>query len=69
MIVYLEHAFQPGQQLLGTMIRMEDDRDLVGRSNAPNVVCAGNSTHDGSFLVLVVNTFPAEVGGTPLRHL
>ena len=51
------------------MIRVEDDRDPVRRSNAFNVVGAGNSTSDGSLLFRVVDALPGEELGTTLRYL
>ena len=51
------------------MIRVEDDRDTIRRSNTPNVVGSSNSTRNRSLLVLVVYTLPAEESRASLRHL
>jgi hypothetical protein len=52
-LVLVEQAVQPGQQLLGAVVGVEDDGDAVGWGNAADVVGAGNGTGDGSFLVRV----------------
>jgi hypothetical protein len=50
-LVLVEHTVQPGQQLLGAVVGVQDDGDTVGGGNATDVVGAGNGTGDGSFLV------------------
>ena len=69
MAAHLEHAIQPWQQLLGTVIRVEDDGDVVSRSDAPDVVCASDSTHNRGLLGLIVDALAAKVGGATLGHL
>lgn len=50
-LVLIEHTVQPGQELLGAVVGVQDDGDAVGRGDATDVVGAGNGAGDGGFLV------------------
>jgi hypothetical protein len=69
LLIGVKHSVEPWEQLLGAVVGMENDGDAICRSDRADVVSCGNSTGDGSLLVLVVNTLAAEVGSTPLREL
>lgn len=64
-----EHAVQPWQKLLGAVVGVENNWDAVCGSNSADVVGTGDSTLDGSALVLVVDALSGEVCGTTLAHL
>lgn len=68
-LIGIEHAVQPGQELLGAVVGVEDDGNAVGRGNGADVVSRGNSTVDGGELILVVDALAGEVGSTTLRGL
>lgn len=50
-LVLVEHTVQPGQELLGAVVGVQDDGDTVGRSDATDVVGTSNGAGDGGFLV------------------
>lgn len=54
-LISVEHAVQPGQQLLGAVIGVKDDGDAVGRGDGADVLGTGNGTSDRSFLTTVGN--------------
>jgi len=55
-LVLIHHAVQPGQQLLGTVVRVEYHWNSVCRRNATDVVGSGNGTVDGRKLIGVGDT-------------
>ena len=63
-LVSVEHAVQPGQELLGAVVGVQDDGDAVCGSDGTDVVSGGNSAGNGGLLVLVVDALTGEVGGT-----
>lgn len=69
LLVLVEHAVQPWEQLLGAVICVEDDWNAVGRSDGADVVCSGNGTSNGRFLVLVAHALAGKVGSSALGHL
>lgn len=69
LLISVKHAVQPGQQLLGAVVGVQDNGDAVCRGNGTDVVSGGNGALDGGGLVLVVNALTGEVGGTTLRGL
>lgn len=50
-LVLVEHAVQPGQQLLGAVVGVHNDWDAVGGGDATDVVGASDGASDGTFLV------------------
>lgn len=68
-LISVQHAVQPGKQLLGAVIGVEDDGDAVCRRNGADVVGSGDGTVDGRELVGVGDTLAGEVGGTTLGNL
>lgn len=56
LLIGIEHAIQPGEELLGAMVGVEDNGDVVGRSHRADVVGSGNGTGNGSILVGVGDT-------------
>jgi hypothetical protein len=55
-LVGIEHAVQPGKQLLGAVVSVENYGDVVGGGDGSDVVGGGDSTLDGRLLVGVGDT-------------
>lgn len=55
-LILVEHAIQPGQQLLCAVVGVQNDRNTVGGSNAADVVSSCDGTGNGSLLIAVGNT-------------
>lgn len=69
-LVGVEHAVKPWQQLLGAVVRVEDDRDAVVRGNGSDVVGGSGRSGDGGGLVGAVGeSLSSEEGGSTLRDL
>ena len=68
-LVSIEHAVQPWQKLLGTVVGVEHDWDAVGWSDCADVVGGRHGAGDGGALVLVVDALAAEVGSATLGEL
>jgi hypothetical protein len=68
-LVGVEHAIEPGEELLGAVVGVEDDRDAVCGSKRANVVGSSDGAGNGSALVTVANTLSGEEGSTTLREL
>jgi len=51
LLVFIEHAIQPGEELLGAVVGMQDHGDAIGRGDAADVVGSGDGTVDGGELV------------------
>jgi hypothetical protein len=56
LLISVEKTVQPWEELLGTVVSVEDDWNAVGWGNSADVVSASNTTSDGSLLVTVGNT-------------
>lgn len=70
-LVGVQHAIEPRQELLGTVVGVHDDGDTVGRSDSSNKVGSSDGTGDGSLLLLsaVLDTLTGPEGGTTLGNL
>jgi hypothetical protein len=68
-LVGVDHAIEPGEELLGAVVGVKDDGDAVGGSNRTDVVASGNGTSDRGLLVLVGHTLTGEVSGTAVGEL
>ncbi len=75
-ILYLEiffisfqHAVEPGQQLLGTVIGVEDDRNVVVLGHQPHVLGPGNGAENGGLLLGVLDALAGEEGGAAVGEL
>ena len=70
-LTLIEHAIEPGKELLGAVVGVEDDGDSVNGSNGSDVVGSGNGTSNGSLLLLggVGDGLAGEEGGTTLGSL
>lgn len=55
-LVLVEQAIEPGQQLLGAVVGVQDDGDTVGGSDATDVVSTGDTTGNGGLLLAVGDT-------------
>lgn len=64
-----EHTVKPLQELLGAVIRVEDDRNAVRGGDGTDKVRGGDRAGNRSLLILVVETLTAEEGATALRDL
>jgi hypothetical protein len=64
-----EHAVEPGEELLGAVVRVKDDGDTVGGGDGADVVSGSDGTGDGSLLLVVLDTLTGEEGGTTLGDL
>ena len=51
LLVLIEHAVQPGEELLSAVVGVQDHRDAVRRGNAADVIGSGDGTDDGGELV------------------
>jgi hypothetical protein len=68
-LIGLEHTIQPREELLGAVIGVEDDGDVVGGGHATDVVGSGNGTSNGGLLAFVAHTLTGEESGTTLGDL
>jgi hypothetical protein len=68
-LVGIEHAVEPWQELLGAVVRVEDDGDTVVRGDGSNVVGSSGRSSDGGLLVAVGKTLTTEESGSSLREL
>ena len=70
-LVGLEHAVEPRQQLLGTVVGVQHDRDAVELGHLSNVERHGDGPRDGGLFLglLVVDALAGEEGGTAVGHL
>jgi len=68
-LICIEHAIEPSQQFLGTMVRVEYDRNSVCGCDRTDIVGGSNGTGYGSLLVAVGQTFTAKKGRAALRGL
>jgi hypothetical protein len=55
-LILIEEAVEPGEELLGAVVGVEDDRDAVGGGNAADEVSSGDTTGNGSGLAVVADT-------------
>jgi hypothetical protein len=55
-LISIQETIQPWEELLGTVVGVQDDWDAVCGSNGANVVGTGNTASDRSSLVTVGNT-------------
>lgn len=55
-LISLEETIQPWEELLGTVIGVENDWNAVCWGNGANVLSTGNTSSDGSLLLVVGNT-------------
>lgn len=69
LLVGSEHAIEPREQLLGTVVRVQNDGDTVRRSNRADVLGSSDSTSDRSLLLVVGQALAGEVRRTTLREL
>ena len=69
LLVLVQHAVEPGEQLLCTVIRVENNGNAIGGCNGTHVEGASNGTGDGAFLLLVCDALPGEVGSPSIGEL
>lgn len=72
-LILVEQAIEPWQQLLSTVIGVQNDGDTVGGSDATDVVSTGDTTSNGGLLLAVGNTLEDELvshlhPNSPGRH-
>ena len=68
-LVGLEHTVKPWEELLGAVVRVEDDWDTVSWGDSSDEVSGSDGTGDGSLLVSVGKTLSTEESGTSLGDL
>lgn len=68
-LVSLEHSVEPREELLGAVVRVEDDWHAVEGSDVANVVGGSDGAGDGGLLLVVGETLAGKVGGTTLGDL
>lgn len=56
LLVLIEQAVEPWQQLLSTVVGVQNDGDAVGGSDATDVVSSGDTTSNGGLLLAVGDT-------------
>ena len=55
-LISLEHAIEPRQELLGTVVRVKDHRNAILRSDTADVVSSSGRTGDRSLLAIIAHT-------------
>jgi hypothetical protein len=69
-LVGLEHAVEPGEELLGAVVGVEDNGDVVGGGDGADEVSSRDRASNRASLVLAVGeALAAEEVGTTLRDL
>jgi hypothetical protein len=68
-LVGVQHTVEPLEELVSTVIGVENDGDTVEGSDGSNEVSGSDGSSDGSALVLVVDTLSGEESGSSLRAL
>lgn len=63
-LVGVHHAVQPGEELLGAVVGVENNGDAVGWGNGSDVVSGSNATGDAGLLIGVGNALACKVRGT-----
>lgn len=69
LLIGVEHTVEPGEQLSGTVVGVDDDGNAVNGSNGSDELGSGNGSLDGGGLILVVDTLASKVGSATLGHL
>jgi hypothetical protein len=54
-LIGVEHAVEPGKQLLGAVVGVQDNGDAIRGSNLADVVSTGDGAGDGGGLVAVAD--------------
>lgn len=68
-LILVHHAVEPGKELLGAVIGVEDNGNAVGRGNGADVVSSGDGTGNGGGLAVIADALTSEVGSTTLGDL
>lgn len=68
-LILVHHAVEPGEELLGAVVGVEDNGNAVGRGNGADVVSSGDGTGNGGGLAVIADTLTSEVGCTTLGDL
>jgi len=69
LLVGSEHAIKPGKELLGAVVRVNDDGDTVRLGDSTDVVGTSDGTEDGSGLTLVGDSLSGVEGSTTVGEL
>jgi hypothetical protein len=64
-----EHTIEPREQLLCTVIRVNQDGDTISLGNSTDILSTSDGTKNRSFLVLVVNTLTSKESRTTVGKL
>ena len=67
--ISLQHPVEPGEQLLGTVVRVEDDGDVVVLGHEAHVLGPGNGAQDGGLLLGVLDALAGQEGGPAVGEL
>ena len=70
-LVGIEHSIEPRQELLGAVVRVENDGDSVGGSDSSDESGSGNGTSNRGLLLVgvVLDTLSGPKGSTSLGDL
>mmetsp|Transcript_9587 Transcript_9587/g.21378 ORF Transcript_9587/g.21378 Transcript_9587/m.21378 type:complete len:253 (+) Transcript_9587:894-1652(+) len=68
-LVKRQHAVEPGQKLLGAVVRVYEHGNPIGWSDRPHVVGPGDRSKHRCLLLLVVQGLPCEEARAPFREL
>jgi hypothetical protein len=68
-LILIHHAVEPGEELLGAVVGVENNGNAVGRGNGADVVSSGDGTGNGGGLAIIADTLTSEVGSTTLGDL
>lgn len=55
LLIRIQHAIQPWQKLLSTMIGVQNDWDIIRRGNGANIMGTSDRSRNRSLLVSVGN--------------
>ncbi len=68
-LVSLDHSVEPVEQLLGTVVTMEDHRNAVMLGHQPDVLSSGDRAEDGGLLLLVLDGLAGQEGRATVADL
>jgi hypothetical protein len=68
-LISSEHTIKPRKKLLGTMIRVNKDRNAISLGNGTDILSTRDSTENRSFLMLIINSLTSNESSTTVGEL
>jgi hypothetical protein len=68
-LISFEHTIEPREELLCAVIRVDDDWYAISWRDGSDVVSCCNGTRNGALLLVVLQAFTTEEGGSSLGDL